>query len=81
MKEAQYQDKDGSALGIGFGTDGEDVTADGVGTCVSTVGFGIGSCVSVVKVGSDVGQAGVGNTLPCDDVVDSCVGPGPKIEG
>jgi hypothetical protein len=48
---------------------------------VSTVGSGIGSCVSAVKVGTDVGQAGVGNTLACDDVVDSSVGPEPKIEG
>ncbi len=48
---------------------------------MSTVGSGIGSCVSAVKVGTDVGQAGVGNTLACDDVVDSSVGPEPKIEG
>ena len=75
-------DKDRSVLGIGFGTDSEDVTIDvGVRTCVFTVCSSIGSCVSAVKVGTNVRQVGVGNTLSCDDVVDSSVGPGPKIEG
>ena len=72
------RDEDGSVLGIGSGTNGEDVTVDvGVGTCVSSVGSGIGSCVSAIRVGTDVGQAGVGS---CGDVVDSSVGPRPKIE-